>query len=1197
MGRRPRSDFETPNILREASHKAFSDPETDHRLPFFLSRHDRFGIFCNFGDVSASESLTKRIRIMNSFSRTALLFAIVLLLVGQVPGQQRYTPYDTLAGLHKSYKPAFDRSFPGWAAMLYRYPVNYRELESAFAEYQRNHPGEKSPVIRYYKMWRAVLAPFVSADGTIVLPSADSQQVSTTKPTQGMKRGGANWTFLGPKETFWLNEQGTPGVPAACPWQANVYSFDVATTNPNILFAGTETGFMNKTTDKGMTWTASGSDHLFGGGITATAIHPTDETIVYVAAGGQIHKTTDGGFSWNTLLTAGNTFSADRLRIDANNPEKIVAATSSGVYISTNGGASWLRPWTKATYDIEIQPGNSNLIYALCVVSGKFAMAVSVDGGVTFNQQGSFPANITDIAGGLLAVTPSDPSVVMAVMLSAANTPYLIRGITTGSTTSWSLIATGQTPAFGMDNGQGYFDLVLEISPIDKNIVFAGTTTLFKSTNGGLQFNAVGGYAGSFAIHPDIQDMRLLPNGETWVATDGGMTLTTDNFLQTSNYSARNNGLIGSDLWGFDQGWNEDVVVGGRYHNGNTAIADFYGAKALRMGGAESPTGWVLSGKSRHVAFNDLGNGWVLPSTAEGKPEGRFIFSKYPNMEEYGGRRSNLVFHPNYFGTIFLGEGTGVWKSTDMGVTYTLLHNFPGQVRFLQISPLNAQVMYVDINGAGLYRTDDGGQSWVHKPALTNGQYGTAYWKGKLFFVISPHDANVVYACLQNGTWSADVGKVFRTADGGDTWSDFTGTLQEYTKCLVIQSDASGGEIVYLFSNSRNGRASSVFYRTPSMVDWEPFGQNYPAGMIVNMALPFFRDGKLRVAGNGGVWESPLMEVDADPIIRPWTEKANYNCMTDTIVFDDHSMLNHGGVTWQWTIDPDPVYISDAGSRNPRVVLGNPGAYAVGLTVTKNGMVYAKNIPDMVTTTTCPSIDDCSNPDVVPKAGWELLYVDSEETNYPGTAVMSFDDDPETIWHTRWSTGSDPYPHEIQVDMARLYKLFDFTYLARQDGENGRIKNYQLYVSENASDWGEPVAEGEFINTAAPQKVTFPQPVVGRYFRLVALSEVNGNLWASAAEFYMTGCTDIYAAVSDNNAVAATAFPVPVTDFLVISLSGSRQVDYTITGVRGETVERGRANVVSGELRLDFSGRKGGVYVLRFINERGVVMQVRVVKP
>ncbi|MBK6498806.1 MAG: hypothetical protein IPG00_11860 [Saprospiraceae bacterium] len=72
----------------------------------------------------------------------------------------------------------------------------------------------------------------------------------------------------------------------------------------------------------------------------------------------------------------------------------------------------------------------------------------------------------------------------------------------------------------------------------------------------------------------------------------------------------------------------KDIVVGGRYHNGNTAIADFYNGKALSMGGAESLTGWVLHAKSGHVAFDDLGGGMDLPSTAEGPIEGNFIFSK-----------------------------------------------------------------------------------------------------------------------------------------------------------------------------------------------------------------------------------------------------------------------------------------------------------------------------------------------------------------------------------------------------------------------------------------------------------------------------------------------------------------------------------------------------------------------------------------
>ena len=37
-----------------------------------------------------------------------------------------------------------------------------------------------------------------------------------------------NWEFLGPKETFFLNETGGEIAMASCPWQVNVYSFDVS---------------------------------------------------------------------------------------------------------------------------------------------------------------------------------------------------------------------------------------------------------------------------------------------------------------------------------------------------------------------------------------------------------------------------------------------------------------------------------------------------------------------------------------------------------------------------------------------------------------------------------------------------------------------------------------------------------------------------------------------------------------------------------------------------------------------------------------------------------------------------------------------------------------------------------------------------------------------------------------------------------
>lgn len=1136
--------------------------------------------------------------------RYLMVFIIIFPLMSDAQTIVNYTPYDFLPGMMRSYKPAWDENFPEWARKMYTYPVNIKELDRDFNQFILHNPAAKSPLIRYYKIWRHALDPWVLPDGSIELPSQiPDENYPWIDPgyhsdhLMKLPANGSDWSFTGPVETYWLNETGTTNPLPSCPWQVNVYSFDVAATNPDILFCGTETGFVNKSTDKGFTWEPSGAGYPFGGGITAVAIHPNDPQTVYAAGGNQVHRTTDGGVTWSPLLNPGNLFYADRLRIDPMNPQKIFAAASGGLFVSTDGGSNWTKKWNTAAYDVEIRPNDDNQVFALVKSGSVFSIVQSTDGGASFQTQSTFPTNVTDAAGGLLAMTPANPDLLMAILLSANDTPYLIKGQYSGASWNWSLQATGGTSALQMDNGQGYFDLVLDISPVNQNVLLVGTTTLFKSLNGGISFSAVGGYYGNFDIHPDIQDIRMMPNGDTWVSTDGGMNLTTDNFGIQMNYHVRVNGLMGSDFWGFDQGWNEDIVVGGRYHNGNTALADFYYPKALRMGGAESPTGWVLQGKSRHAAFDDLGNGWILPPTAESKYEGRFIFSKYPNMDEYGGRRGNLVHHPYYYETLYLGEGTGFWRSRDMGVTWDLLYDFPARIRYLQISPTNPEVIYADVVGAGLVRSGDGGVTWVQKPSLTSPPNGTSSWKGKLFFAISPYDENTIYATLQNGTWSADIGKVFRSVNGGDSWEDWTGTLSEYMKCLVVQPSADGTDLVYLFTNSTAGKTAKVFYRKPGMADWLPFSNGYPAGTVVNMALPFFRDSKLRVGGNGGVWESPLADTAFIPIIRPWAPASDVACMTDTIQLDDHSMVNHTGTTWEWTITPAPVWIDNPSLRNPRLVLGYPGSYDVSLTVTRNGQSWTKSIDSMITAHNCPSIYDCNNPADLPKSQWSLLYVDSEEPNDPGLAVMSFDNNPSTLWHTRWTTGNDPYPHEIQVKLGQLYRISRFTLLNRQDGENGRIREYELYITEDTLNWGQPVSKGTWENTSAPQRVTIDPPATGRYFRLVALSEVNGNPWASVAELELTGCVEWPAEVEPAGAMSdIRAFPIPAGERVSIPLPSDGTFNYSIFSFDGKLIGQGVSTASEEKIELDVKSLNPGSYLIVLKNHTGQIFRVRMVK-
>jgi hypothetical protein len=142
----------------------------------------------------------------------------------------------------------------------------------------------------------------------------------------------------------------------------------------------------------------------------------------------------------------------------------------------------------------------------------------------------------------------------------------------------------------------------------------------------------------------------------------------------------------------------------------------------------------------------------------------------------------------------------------------------------------------------------------------------------------------------------------------------------------------------------------------------------------------------------------------------------------------------------------------------------------------------------------------------LPQADWKALAVSSEEVQAENAAArFAFDDSPSTFWHTGYTGGEVPYPHELSIDLGAEYLLDGMRYLPRQDGQDrGNIARYALYAALSPNDWGAPVSEGTFDAGPGPTKRSFAQKRA-RYVRLVALSEVNNRAWANVAEFDLSG--------------------------------------------------------------------------------------------
>ncbi len=839
----------------------------------------------------------------------------------------------------EDYLPEKSATMPDWMNLFFNGVSNAHQLEDAFNSYYANHPFEKNIYTQYYKRWMMENERYAQDDGTIVKPERNMKEKSLSP---AMRSPTSAWSLIGPVETFqasW-NDAAQPAVP----WQVNLYAFDVAPSNPDILYAAPETGGIFKTVDKGLNW-VSVSDNIRLGTITAIAIHPTNPDIVYAAQGNVIYQTTDGGVTWATIFTAAG-LACNDIAIFSNDPNIIFLAGNNGLYKSVNAGANFalVTGITGIIDDIETNALRDSSMYVLRKAVGDtlFRVYRSFNAGTTFIAQNN-GWYIRTSTSGRMTVTPADTNFIYAVLLMGSNiqAPAIMRSMDAGNT--WTHTCTGiqnsltgnTSSPLGMSIGQGYYDLSIMASTTNPDELIVGTTSTYKSTDSAVTFTAVGGYVGGFTLHPDVQEMKMIGN-DAWISTDGGLNYSTDFYSTTANASARNKGIYGSDYWGYGQGWNEDILTGGRYHNGDAAMYDGYPAgEALRLGGGEAGTGYGSVGRDMYVAHSDIG-AYVMPRTFSGD-KSNFTFNLYPNEDGYGWDASEVEFYPECYNHIFIGKDSSLWKSTDGGVSYVQVYNFHQRVKKFEICRSNPLVMYLATN-IKLYKTIDGGVTW-NILTLPAGQS-----LNQLSLSVSYTDENILWITSKNNSSN---NKIFKTINGGTSWINLTTpTINTYSFQIINhQAGTDGGVYITSFDLAK------VFYRNNTLTDWVDFSASLPKEYKPLTTKPFYKKSKLRTAGNRGIWEVDFYE-DGLPVAQPTVDKLESSCVRDTFYFDDFSAVNHALVTWQWNF-PGASYVSATNIRNPKVTYSAIGPHTATLTVTQNGNISTKSVTVNVLANAC----------------------------------------------------------------------------------------------------------------------------------------------------------------------------------------------------------------------------------------------------
>lgn len=149
-------------------------------------------------------------------------------------------------------------------------------------------------------------------------------------------------------------------------------------------------------------------------------------------------------------------------------------------------------------------------------------------------------------------------------------------------------------------------------------------------------------------------------------------------------------------------------------------------------------------------------------------------------------------------------------------------------------------------------------------------------------------------------------------------------------------------------------------------------------------------------------------------------------------------------------------------------------------------------------------------PPALPRTGWTASASSVDPAN-PASNVL--DGNGESIWHSRWATGTNNHPYSITIDMKANKSISALSYLPRQDiyqptgvmHSNGRIGQFSIHVSTDGTTWGSPVASGTWSDTSHEKIDTFTA-VTARYVRLTANTEAgNRGPWASAGEIQVHG--------------------------------------------------------------------------------------------
>ena len=296
--------------------------------------------------------------------------------------------------------------------------------------------------------------------------------------------------------------------------------------------------------------------------ISSIAFDPSNSQRIYVGTGegwlnsdaqrgGGIWKSSNGGTTWSRLAsTASNIYFQYVNKLAVTSGGVVLAATFGGyldvggIMRSTDEGATWTKVLSTYSTSSIMDFGGDLEIAANGDIYATFGSALS-EGKVFKSTNGG--VNWTDISANIvmsaaerveIACAPSDANIIYAVASknTTANNDiqWMKKSIDGGAT--WTSLAIPMLVDDGVTHftrSQAWYDLILQVHPLNANIVIAGGIDLHRSINGGTSWTGISHWYGGFSkpeVHSDQHAIVFRPGNpnEAAFGNDGGVHYSTD---------------------------------------------------------------------------------------------------------------------------------------------------------------------------------------------------------------------------------------------------------------------------------------------------------------------------------------------------------------------------------------------------------------------------------------------------------------------------------------------------------------------------------------------------------------------------------------------------------------------------------------------------------------------------------------------